>query len=154
MSLSPINPEDYNKALARLRESPPLIGKQMLGLVGHTRDGSLVFIPSSYEKGYSDSLLPPAQRPYYTLNLGVIGTLSDGTLVFPPSYDSGRTHGSTDLKFAILAEGEKRLIQQHLEFEANQRQVKDDFEAKLSQAFSKVKQLQEEVDSLKKEGKQ
>src|SRR5580692_8451651 len=143
MSIAPTNPEDYNKALAELLGKSPVVGKQMLGLVGQKSSGGMVFFPGSYEKGYGDSLLPVMQRPYYTLNLGILGQLSDGSIVFPPSYDEGRNQGSNDMKFAILAEGEKRLFRQQQAFEASQAVIKAEFEREREQLHSIVRKLQE-----------
>lgn len=126
MSLASTNPEDYRNAIVRLREVSPVASKQWLGLVGQTQDGSTIFLPGSYEKGYADSLLPPGLRPYYTWNLLVIGQLSDGTFVFPPSYESGLNHGTNDLKFAILAEGEKRLARDNQDLRLRLDQLMDE----------------------------
>lgn len=144
-SITPTNQEDYRNAIARLREASPITNKQWLGLVGETMEGDTIFIPGSYEKGYSDSLLPPTQRPHYTWNLLIIGQLSDGTLVFPPSYDSGRSRGINDLKFAVLAEGERRLARKNQELEASNTQIK----ATLEQANTKLEQLQDEIGDIK-----
>lgn len=121
----------------RLREVSPIASRQLLGLVGQTQDGSTVFLPGSYEKGYADSLLPPGLRPYYTWNLLVIGQLSDGTFVFPPSYESGRNHGRNDLRFAILAEGEKRLARDNQDLRNNLDQLRDEISRLKSERQSK-----------------
>jgi hypothetical protein len=126
MSLAPTHPEDYRNAIAKLSEVSPIASKQYLGLVGQTQDGNMVFIPGSYEKGYADSLLPPGLRPYYTWNLLVVGQLSDGTFVFPPSYESGLNHGRNDLRFAILAEGEKRLARENQDLWNSLDQLRDE----------------------------
>jgi hypothetical protein len=137
-------PEDYENALAKIRNTKPVIRKQMLGLIGNGCDGSLIFIPGSYEKGYSDSLRRPGERPSYILNLGLIGKLSDGTWVFPPSYDAGLANGTNDLKFAILAEGEKRLMNQAQEFEAAQRQMRADIDQKICLMQAELTKLRQE----------
>ena len=133
MSISPVNPDDYNNALAKLRQKSPIVHKQFLDLLGQTSEGNTVFLPGSYEKGYRNSLFPTEQRPYYVLNLGIIGQLSDGTWVFPPSYDNGLNRGSNDLRFSVLAEGELRLMHRSQELEAA------------------LARMQEEVNRLKKE---
>jgi hypothetical protein len=143
MSISPVNPEDYNRAITNLRRVSPIANKQLLGLVGETREGNLVLIPGSYERGYSNALLPPNQRPHYTLNLGIIGQLSDGTLVFPPSYNSGLSHGLNDLRFTIMVEVQKR--------QANRNQ---ETATALEATQAKLRELQEEVDRMKREKQQ
>jgi hypothetical protein len=128
MSISPANPEDYSKALAKLRQTDPIASKQLFDLIGQTSEGNVVFLPGSYEKGYRDSLLPRQQRPFYVVNLGIIGQLSDGTWVFPPSYDSGMNRGSNDLRFAILAEGQMRLVQRNQELERSFALMQEEFD--------------------------
>ncbi len=136
--------EDYERALARLRQTSPITSRQLAGLVGQTQNGNAIFIPGSYERGYSDSLRPISQRPYYVVNFGIIGQLSDGRWVFPPSYDSGLNQGSTDLKFAILAEGQRRLVRQIAEFETTQTRLMNELE----QARAKLEQTREELGRL------
>ncbi len=144
MTLQPSG-EDYERALARLRETSPIASKQIFGLVGQTPNGNAIFIPGSYEKGYFDSLMPPAQRPRYTTNLGIIGQLSDERWVFPPSYDRGLDQGTSDLKFAILAEAERRLISQMQDLEATQAKLMSELE----QTRIKLEQMREELSHLK-----
>lgn len=112
MSAPSIVDDDYHRALAFLRSNSPITEEIFFRLVGRTINGGFVFLPQSYRKGYRDSLLPDGERPHYILNLVIIGQLTDGTLVFPPSYDEGLKAGLNDLRFAILAEGEKRLFQE------------------------------------------
>lgn len=139
MHIVETNPDDYNNALISLRSNEPIVTEQFYGLVGQTMNGRLVFVPSSYRKGYSDALLPVRDRPYYTLNLIVIGQLSDGSWVFPPSYDNGIREGLTDLKFSILAQGEKRL------FNENQKLIHqhDELRKELERAQSQIKELKD-----------
>jgi hypothetical protein len=146
MNVQP-NSEDYERALARLRETPPVVSRHVLGLFGQTTNGSAVFIPDSYQRGYRDSLIPPGQRPHYVTNLGVIGQLSNGKWVFPPSYDHGLNQGSNDLKFAILAEGQRRLMQQIRELEGTQARLTNELE----QTRNRLTQTKEELDRLNKQ---
>ena len=124
-----MNSSDYDHALQNLRRVNPIASEQFLGLTGTTRDGRFVFVPSSYRMGYQNATLPAAQRPNYTLNLGIIGQLSDGHWVFPPTYDAGLRDGSNDLRFAVLAEGEKRLFDEnqglHQEIEELRSKIQD-----------------------------
>jgi len=82
-----------------------------------------------------------------TLNLlGLIGQLSNRTWIFMPSYDRGLALGNerqNNLKFAILAEGERRLFQEV----QSQRQSQAQLEAQLGDALAKIKELQEQNES-------
>jgi hypothetical protein len=143
LSITPTTPEDYNNAISKLRATLPVANKEWLGLIGRTSNGETIFLPGSYEKGYTDSLLPSSQRPDYAWNLLFIGQLSDGSIVFPPSYDNGRSHGMNDLRFALLAEGEIRLARET-------HQIKDD----LARANATLAKLQEELSRLKADSQQ
>jgi len=143
MNVQP-NTDEFERALARVRATSPVASKHILGLVGQTPDGRAVFIPGSYEKGYQDSLLPPTQRPHYLTNLGIIGQLSNGIWVFPPSYNDGLSQGMNDLKFAILAEGQRRLIQQIRELESTQLRLANELE----QTRTRLTQTREELTHL------
>lgn len=110
--------EDCERAIAVLRQNVPITNEYLFGIIGQTRNGRTVLFPDSFNKGYYDSLLPPSRRPYYVLDLVIIGELSDGTWVFPPSYNDGLQTSINDLKFAILAEGQKRLYRKLEEMEA------------------------------------
>lgn len=144
MSLQPYS-EDYEKALATLRQSPAIVSKQLLGIVGQTPDGNTIFIPGSYEKGFADALVPQAQRRQYVMNLGVIGQLSDGQWVFPPSYDRGLRQGTDELRFAVLAEGERRLMRQVQELESAQSRMTHELE----RTRESVSHLEDELRRIK-----
>lgn len=130
--------EDYARALAVLQQNVPVTREYLFGIIGETATGRTVFFPSSFRKGYFDALLPLSSRPYYVFDLLIIGKLSDDTWVFPPSYNDGLQTGINDLKFAILAEGQKRLYRKLEEMEA---QLKD-----LQEKPSKLSEDKEEKD--------
>jgi hypothetical protein len=137
----PIDDDAYRQVVTYLRESSPVIQESLLGLVGQTSSGKIIFIPGSYRKGYLDSLRPSGERPQYTVNLGIVGQLSDGTWVFPPSYDGGLVDGSNSLRFAVLAEGEKRLFEQNRTLQSQQ----DELRRQLDDARRKIDQLERHV---------
>ena len=145
MSLIPIDDDAYRQVITYLRESSPLVQESLLGLVGQTSNGKVIFIPDSYRKGYLDSLLPGGERPLYTFNLGIVGQLSDGTWVFPPSYDSGLADGSNNLRFAVLAEGEKRLFERNRTLQSQQ----DELRMQLDEAKRKIDELERHASETK-----
>jgi len=79
-------------------------------LVGTTKYGQTVFFPDSYLKGYRNVL--NRNELWIRLDLFVIGQLSDGSWGFLPSYREGMTDGKNELRFAILAEGQRRLFEE------------------------------------------
>jgi hypothetical protein len=93
-SLRHIDPVTY------LFHSNPLIGK--------TKEGSLCYFPESYRKGYHDFL--DGQKLLIELELFAIGQSSDGIWVFLPSYFQGVDAARNELKFSLLAEGQRRLF--------------------------------------------
>lgn len=145
MSLIPIDDDAYRQVITYLRESSPIVQESLLGLVGQTSNGKVIFIPGSYRKGYLDSLLPSGERPLYTFNLGIVGQLSDGTWVFPPSYDSGLADGSNNLRFAVLAEGEKRLFERNRTLQSQQ----DELRRQLDEAKRKIDELERHLSETK-----
>jgi hypothetical protein len=148
LSLIPIDDDAYRQVIAYLRESSPIVEERLGGLVGQTSNRKVIFVPGSYRKGYFDSLLPSGERPQYTFNLGIVGQLSDGTWVFPPSYDSGLAEGSDNLRFAVLAEGEKRLFERNRTLQSQQ----DELRRQLDEAKRKIGELERHVSETEGNG--
>ncbi len=148
--LSPLERQDYLAKLTSLRQQDVISSRGFLDLYGSTENGEFVLAPNSFTRGYQDSFLLPNQRPYITLNLlGLFGKLSNGTWIFIPSYSRGLTYGNerqSNLKFAILAEGERRLFQA---LEA-QKQSQSALEAQLKEAIGRVKELENQLDKSSK----
>jgi hypothetical protein len=147
MSISAINPEDYQNALRKLQQTLPISSKHLLGLVGKKPSGSLVLVPGSFERGYFDSFISPLQRPHYALNLGVVGQLSNGAWVFPPSYDAGLKEGTNNLKAAILAEGIARLMRERERIELAYRQIA----AQLEELRARDNAITSELENLRRQ---
>lgn len=143
--LSPLERQDYLSKIASLRQQDVVTSRGFLDLYGYAENGEFVLAPNSFAKGYQDSFLLPNQRPYITLNLlGLFGKLSNGTWIFIPSYSRGLTYGNerqSNLKFAILAEGERRLFQA---LEA-QKQSQSSLEVQLKEAMERVKELEKQL---------
>jgi len=76
--------------------------------MGKTKEGTVCYFPESYRKGYQDFL--DGRKLLIELELFAIGQSSGGDWVFLPSYFQGVDAARNELKFALLAEGQRRLF--------------------------------------------
>ena len=76
--------------------------------MGKTKEGNVCYFPESYRKGYQDFL--DGRKLLIELELLAIGQSSGGDWVFLPSYFQGIDAARNELKFALLAEGQRRLF--------------------------------------------
>jgi hypothetical protein len=76
--------------------------------MGKTKEGNVCYFPESYRKGYQDFL--DGRKLLIELELLAIGQSSGGDWVFLPSYFQGIEAARNELKFALLAEGQRRLF--------------------------------------------
>ena len=76
--------------------------------VGKTKEGTICYFPESYRKGYQDFL--EGRKLSIELEPFAIGQSSAGDWVFLPSYFQGVDAARNELKFALLAEGQRRLF--------------------------------------------
>lgn len=113
--LSPTERQQYLARIEALKQQNVVPSRGFLNLYGYTENGEFVIAPDSFALGYRHGLSPYSPRPSIVLNLlGLFGQLSNGIWVFLPTYNRGFSYGQSkqnDLKFAILAEGEKTLFQ-------------------------------------------
>jgi hypothetical protein len=79
--------------------------------MGKTKEGTLCYFPESYRKGYQDFL--DGRKLLIELELFAIGQSSGGDWVFLPSYFQGVNAARNELKFALLAEGQRRLFDEN-----------------------------------------
>jgi hypothetical protein len=77
-------------------------------LMGKTKEGSVCYFPESYREGYQDFL--DGRKLLIELELLAIGQSSSGEWVFLPSYFQGANAAKNELRFALLAEGQRRLF--------------------------------------------
>jgi len=148
-SLTPYERQSYLDRIEQVRNQNVISEKGLLELYGYTENGEFILAPNSYSRGYQDSFLPPNQRPYVVVNLlGIFGKLSNGSWIFIPSYNQGLTLGTqrqNDLKFEVLAEGERRLYQ---EIQLQKKELKEqkdsqsDIEKQLNEALRKIEELE------------
>lgn len=140
--LVPWERQEYLTQITRLSQQNVVPSRGFLDIYGFTESGEFVLAPDSFARGYQHSFLSPSQRPYLTFNLlGLFGQLSNGVWILIPSYNRGLALGNerqSNLKFAILAEGEKRLFQEL----QSQRQSQSQLEAQLREALERIKELQ------------
>jgi hypothetical protein len=76
--------------------------------IGKTKDGHICYFPESYRKGYLDFLDDKDLR--IGLELYAMGQTSTGEWVYLPSYFQGVYAAKNELRFALLAEGQRRLF--------------------------------------------
>lgn len=144
--LSPTERQEYLSRVQALYQQNIVPTRGFLNLYGYTESNEFVLAPDSYAVGYRHGLNPYAPHPTITLNLfGLFGQLTDKTWIFLPSYTRGFSYGQSkqnDLKFAILAEGERRLFQANADAQKN-----------IHDLTKKVSELERELNELKRDSK-
>lgn len=143
--LAPYERQEYLARIEQIRNQDVISERGLLNLVGYTVDGNFVIAPDSFSRGYSDAFLPPTERPYLVSNIvGLFGKLSSGVWIFIPTYNKGIEYGTrrvSDIKFAILAEGQRRLFQEN----ETQNQARIAMERQLQEARERIKELEEKM---------
>lgn len=81
--------------------------------MGKTKEGTVCYFPDSYRKGYQDFL--DGRKLLIELELFAVGQSTNGDWVFLPSYYQGVDTARNELKFALLAEGQRRFFDETLE---------------------------------------
>ena len=106
---SPASQLDQENIINSLRSMDPVTYHYLFNMfVGKTKDGTLCYFPESYRRGYQDFL--DGQKLLIELELLTVGQSSDGTWVYLPSYFQGVEAARNELKFALLAESQRRLF--------------------------------------------
>jgi hypothetical protein len=133
---------DYTNAVAKLYDIDP-IAKGSNFFIGRKKDdGQLIYFPESYRIDYKNFL--NGNRVWVQIDslFLLVGLLSDGNSVFLPSYRDGINDAKNELKFSILAEGQRRI------FEDNKR-ANDELEKQhreLEELYEENKNIKEELD--------
>ena len=133
---------DYTNAVAKLYDIDP-ISKGSNFFFGRKKDdGQIIYFPESYRIGYKNFLNGNQVWIQMDFLFLLIGLLSDGNWVFLPSYRDGINDAKNELKFAILAEGQRRI------FEDNKRANSelDKQHKELEQLYEENKNIKEELD--------
>lgn len=105
----PISQPEQETIINSLKSIDPIMYHYYFNLfVGKTKEGTVCYFPESYRKGYQDFL--DGRKLLIELELFAIGQSSGGDWVFLPSYFQGVDAARNELKFALLAEGQRRLF--------------------------------------------
>jgi hypothetical protein len=105
----PISPSEQEIIINSLKNTDPITYHYYFNLfVGKTKEGTVCYFPESYRKGYQDFL--DGRKLLIELEPLAIGQSSAGDWVFLPSYFQGVDAARNELKFALLAEGQRRLF--------------------------------------------
>jgi hypothetical protein len=133
---------DYANSVAKLYDIDP-ISKGSNFFFGRKKDdGQIIYFPESYRIGYKNFLNGNQVWVQTDFLFLLIGVLSDGNWVFLPSYRDGINDAKNELKFAILAEGQRRI------FEDNKRgnSELDKQHKELEELYEENKNIKEELD--------
>ena len=99
-----------NQARAALKAIDPILPSYSF-FIGRTKDGRIIYFPQSYSIGFKNFL---DENPWsLRLDLFTIGQLSNGMWVFLPSYVEGYNDAKNELKLALLAAGQRRLLDEN-----------------------------------------
>jgi hypothetical protein len=105
----PFSPPEQEIVINSLKNTDPITYHYYFNLfVGKTKEGTICYFPESYRKGYQDFL--DGRKLLIELDPIAIGQSSAGDWVFLPSYFQGVDAARNELKFALLAEGQRRLF--------------------------------------------
>ena len=97
------NNTEIDLAIQQLRNENQIVSKELLGLIGNTANGSLVWFPDSYQRGYHNGLTPVTERPKMLWNvLGMVGYFSDGHFNYLPAYNQGLQYAN-EVKTNVIA---------------------------------------------------
>lgn len=105
----PISQLDQETIINSLKNIDPIAYHYYFNLfMGKTKEGTVCYFPDSYRKGYQDFL--DGRKLLIELELFAVGQSANGDWVFLPSYYQGVDAARNELKFALLAEGQRRLF--------------------------------------------
>ncbi|MGH2613455.1 MAG: hypothetical protein ACRDFB_10475 [Rhabdochlamydiaceae bacterium] len=99
-----ITDNEIRLATVNLRNQNQIANKQLLGLIGTTIDGKIVWTPDSYQRGFVYELTPMEERPKLEWELfGIFAKYSDGHINYLPTFNDGR-NVARDMKTNLLAQ--------------------------------------------------
>ena len=133
---------DYTNAVAKLYDIDHISKGSNYFLGRKKNDGQIIYFPESYTIGYKNFLNGNQVWVQMDFLFLLTGLLSDGNWVFLPSYRDGINDAKNELKFAILAEGQRRI------FEDNKRANSelDKQHKELEELYEENKNIKEELD--------
>ena len=104
-----ISPSEQEAIINSLRDIDPIAYDYYFNpFIGKTKEGEVCYFPERYRKGYQDFL--DGQKLLMELEGLAVGQTSGGDWVFLPSYFQGVDAARIELRFALLAEGQRRLF--------------------------------------------
>lgn len=105
----PISQLEQETIINSLKTIDPIAYHYYFNLfLGKTKEGTICYFPESYRKGYQDFL--DGRKLLMELEVLAVGQTSGGDWVFLPSYFQGVDAARNELRFALLAEGQRRLF--------------------------------------------
>ena len=99
-----------NDVRAALKGIDPILPGSTF-FIGRTKYRRIIYFPESYEIGFRNFLEGNPLR--VQIDLFTTGQLSNGQWVFLPSYIDGINDAENEFKFALLAEGQRRLFDEN-----------------------------------------
>jgi hypothetical protein len=102
--------DQQNDVKAALKDIDPILPGYTF-FVGRTKYRRIIYFPQSYKIGFRNFL--EGNPPRIQIDLSTIGQLSNGQWVFLPSYIDGINDAENEFKFALLAEGQRRLFDEN-----------------------------------------
>jgi hypothetical protein len=129
---------DYTNAVEKLYNIDPIAKGSNFFFGRKKDDGQIIYFPESYRIAYKNFL--NQNQVWVQMDFLLVGLLSDGNWVFLPSYIDGINDAKNELKFAILAEVQRRI------FEDNKRS-----NSELEKQHKELEELYEENKNIKEE---
>ena len=102
--------DQQNDVKASLKDIDPILPGSTL-FIGRTKYRRIIYFPQSYKIGFRNFLEGNPLR--VQIDLFTTGQLSNGQCVFLPSYIDGINDAENEFKFALLAEGQRRLFDEN-----------------------------------------
>jgi hypothetical protein len=151
----PISQPEQDTIINSLKTVDPIAYHYYFNLfLGKTKEGTMCYFPESYRKGYQDFL--DGRKLLMELEVLAVGQTSGGDWVFLPSYFQGFDAARNELRFALLAEGQRRLFNETSKAGqevAKQSQSLDDIVAESTQNKDALSTLQTGYETLRAENK-
>jgi hypothetical protein len=102
--------DQQNDIKAALKDIDPILPGSTF-FIGRTKYRRIIYFPQSYKIGFRNFLDGNPLR--IQIDLFTTGQLSNGQWVFLPSYIDGINDAENEFKFALLAEGQRRLFDEN-----------------------------------------
>lgn len=129
-------------AVVNLRNQNQIANKQLLGLLGTTVDGRIVWAPDSYQRGFAYELTPIENRPTLVWELfGVFAMYSDGHINYLQSFNDGR-NTARDLKTNLVAQYAMNTKKEFVNFKENTSRKLDELSIENTELKRRLSELE------------